>query len=365
VNTGQGSATTGALWRYDLTSHQRIRIVQIANGGIFNPQISMDGRWILFTSNVYGSSQNSPLYSKLQMVRLDGQGLQTLYCSGATAATGAPTFINNLQWSPDQHTVAFLEEYTPTVAGDYYPVFLHILHISGGKVQKLSTYMGAALPALAWLDNTHLYMLLAGQALPEGIYLLDITGTGNATKIVPNSSLTGCLDFAGGYQGTKLFVSQCASYIGQTGGTHGQSSITAQPATGGASATIYSTPAFAITALRLATATSLLLLIENQSGDTSHNGLWKINTDGTGLTQLANEPVKTGDPTKTSQLNEFSRYPWANVSRDGRWYALQQNQLLLYGSMSGGSPIPFATVPNANATYYPNGPSGIVGWTNL
>src|SRR5205807_256091 len=118
-NIGQGNATTGTLWRYDITSHQRIRIIQIANGGISDPQISADGQWVLFVLNVYGPSQVTPFYSKLQMVRLDGQGLQTLYCSASTPAAGAPSTINNLQWSPDQHTVAFVEEFTPTVAGDY------------------------------------------------------------------------------------------------------------------------------------------------------------------------------------------------------------------------------------------------------
>jgi len=209
-------------------------------------------------------------------------------------------------------------------------------------------------------------MLVAGQATFEGIYLLDTT-SGNASKIVPNSSFTSCLDFAGGYDGTKLFVSQCASYVGQTGGTNGQSSITERAATGGAPTTIYTTPSLAITSLRLATTTSLLLLIENQSGDMSHNGLWKINMDGTGLTQLASEPVQTGDTTKVSHLNGLSRYPWANVSRDSRWYALEQNQTLIFGSMSGGSPTAFATLIGSNATYRLFGASdaGIVGWTSM
>jgi hypothetical protein len=366
-NNGQGNVTSGTLWRYDITSHQRVRIVQIANGGISYPQISADGQWVLFASNVSGQSQDTPLYSKLQMVRLDGQGLQTLYCSASTPAAGAPSSINNIVWSPDQHSVAFVEEYTSSVAGDYYPAFLHILNASNGKVQKLTTNVGAAPPSLAWLDNTHIYMLVAGQATPEGIYLLDTTSGGNASKIVPNSSFTSCLDFAGGYDGTKLFVSQCAEYIGQTGGSNGQSSITERPATGGTPTTIYNTPTLAITWLRLATTTSLLLLIENQSGDMSHNGLWKINMDGTGLTQLASDPVKTGDTTKTSHLNGFSRYPWANVSRDGRWYALEQNQTLIFGSMSGGLPTAFATLAGSNATYYSYGQlkSGIVGWTSV
>jgi len=42
-------------------------------------QVSQDGQWVLFLSipDPRGDSQHSAM---LQLVRLDGQGLQTLYC---------------------------------------------------------------------------------------------------------------------------------------------------------------------------------------------------------------------------------------------------------------------------------------------
>jgi hypothetical protein len=74
--------------------------------------------------------------------------------------------------------------------------------------------------------------------------------------------------------------------------------------------------------------------------------LWKINTNGTGLTRLT---------TNTSQLtlitlNGFSQYPWSNISLDGSMYVLEVNssqvsagvETLYYGSLNGGSPVEFA-----------------------
>jgi len=85
------------------------------------------------------------------------------------------------------------------------------------------------------------------------------------------------------------------------------------------------------------------------------------------LTQLTSDPVKTGDQTLVAHLNEFSKYPWANVSRNGQWYALEQNQMLIFGSMNGGPSTAFATPASASATYFSNGlpNSGIVGWTSM
>ena len=370
-NTGEGSAATGTLWRYDITTHQKVQLIQIANGDITSAQLSADGQWVSFISNIYGQPQSQgvwePLYSKLEMIRLDGQGLQTLYCSAATRATGSPSSIVDMQWSPDERSFVFVEQYTSTVGGDYYPAFLHVLNTMNGKVQKLSTFLGVGPPKIAWLDNTHLYMLVQGQAAPVGIYLLDITKGGNPPEIFPNSSYTSCLDFASGNDGSKLLISQCASYVGQVAGTGAPSSITVRPATGGTPKTIYIAKTFAILSISVATKTSLLLLVENQGSGMSNNGLWKINMDGTGLTQLTSDPVRTGDQSMIARLNMFSKYPWANVSRDGQWYAIEQNQALIFGSINGGTPTSFAAVAAASTKYYGTGQlqSGIIGWTSM
>lgn len=101
---------------------------------------------------------------------------------------------------------------------------------------------------------------------------------------------------------------------------------------------------------------TLLFLVENTRGDTSQNGLWKINADGTGLFRLTTE--------KAEERSSFDNYPfyyqpspWSNVSRDGRMYALQVDDadtgILLFGSLGGGSSHILAA-------------SGeLVGWTQM
>ena len=61
-------------------------------------QISADGQWILFTAD-----DAQGFGTTLQLVRMDGQGLQTLYCSMSGNGVG------NIQWSPDQKTVVFVD----------------------------------------------------------------------------------------------------------------------------------------------------------------------------------------------------------------------------------------------------------------
>lgn len=112
--------------------------------------------------------------------------------------------------------------------------------------------------------------------------------------------------------------------------------------------------------VRAVTRNTLLFVVDNlafDSGvtvDKSHNGLWKIDTDGSGLTQLAS----------AGSLNRQSQFPWSNISRDASLYSLQgfdgKTITLQFGSLSGGATTTFASIPadsNANLS--------IVGWTTM
>ena len=70
------------------------------------------------------------------------------------------------------------------------------------------------------------------------------------------------------------------------------------------------------------------------------NGLWKMNTNGTGIARLI-----TNQAGQFSGLNNFSQFPWSNVSRNGSMYAVQvtgnQIQALQVGSLAGGAPTTF------------------------
>jgi hypothetical protein len=102
------------------------------------------------------------------------------------------------------------------------------------------------------------------------------------------------------------------------------------------------------------------MLIRNDeafgTSDRSHNGLWKMKPDGSGLTRLISDAPHAG-----SNLNAATQFPWSNVSRDQRLYALQTISdshvfTLAYGSLSGGTPTVFASLGDGTAME-------IAGWT--
>jgi hypothetical protein len=99
-----------------------------------------------------------------------------------------------------------------------------------------------------------------------------------------------------------------------------------------------------------------LFLIQNVNADSSHNGLWKVNTDGTGLTRLISESTLISDAANeeigfTTGIPWAMAHSWPDVSRDGAYYSLQvfnhangPNKLLI-GAMNGGAPVTIASGP--------------------
>ncbi len=134
---------------------------------------------------------------------------------------------------------------------------------------------------------------------------------------------------------------------------------------GGPAKTIYSTPTVTITALRVASSTSLLLIIHNASTETNLNGLWKMNTDGTGLTRLISETAIIKDVAYqglgfVGLFGWTMDQPWANASRDGTFYSIAVLDhlvpiRLLIGSMNGGAPV---TIVSGSMV-------APVGWTTM
>jgi eukaryotic-like serine/threonine-protein kinase len=326
---------SATLKRYDIASKSETVLVTLLHTSINDAQVSADGQWVLFGATVDNRSA-------IQLIRMDGQGLQTLYCSASGKQGGASA----LEWSPDQKYVAFME------GGNVY-----LLNLATGvyKLEVPFSNNRGYIPR-TWLDNTRLYMTpyVPSEPLPLGLYLLDIS----TAKIQPvlNSPAT-CGDFDSSIDGTQLFTTECVTSIPRT---EGPSSIKAQPATGGPATTIYSTPTYGITTLRVAARNTLLFVIYNTGTgiDTSHNGLWKMNTDGTGLTRLTTEPAG-----EITFFNFYTQYFWSTVSRDGAWYAVQiinylsssaNSTSVLIGPMNGGAPFTLAT-----------GPVRIVGWTTM
>lgn len=370
--TYQGGITTTPpfmLERYDVTTGSTTQIASMPNTRINEAQLSPDGLWILFVTDL-----------KLQMVRVDGQELQTLYCR-----SGSATQISSVQWSPDQKQIIFFAGGQPAQVQTLY--LLDVMHGTLQMEMSITDPSRFYFPR-TWIDSKRVYVFgepIATDPIPTPIplpklYILDTTKGANqqisSFQLVAQAQSPYCWDFDSSYDTGKLFVDHCiqldALGASGTGLRQGPSSITAQSATGGQSTTVYSNSTQAIVALRVVgyTSKTLLFLIENQSDqnttvDTSQNGLWRVNTDGSGLARLTTE--NAGDRTS---LNAFTQYPWSNFSHDGSMYSARTTVFqgnspplysLIFGSMGAGSPTAFATLSNSGE----GATLEIVGWTAM
>jgi serine/threonine protein kinase len=348
VNEGTSNAPTfGTIKSYDTSTDNKAEINKTANTRIDDAQVSSDGQWVLFTAHVAGQSE-------LRVVRMDGQGLQTLFC----AQSGAHIF--GAQWSLDQKLVVF------DVGQDTGGTTIYLLNITNGSLQTelVSTAPGLAYLPRTWLDNKQVLLVGFAQnadAPPQNVYLLDTTKGANqqATDLKQVvSSGQPCWNFDSSFDSTKLFVSQCTP-----GQPEGSSSVGVQPATGGTLNTFLTSSTLAINTVRVIDPNNTLLATANNigqgvSGDTSNDGLYKLKTDGSNPFRLT--PNNSGE---TSNLNLFSQYFWSNVSRDSKLYALEMSSFstgrftLMFGSLNGGTPTTFADISGTVME--------IAGWTKM
>ncbi len=353
--------TFGTLKRYDVTTGSKTEIIKIAKVSIEDAQISTDGQWILFSTTSWPSSG----VDKLQVIRVDGRDLQTLYC-----APQGPGGFYSPDWSPDERLVSFVGPYPEQLAGIY------ILNLQSGSVQLEAGPFNML--NSAWLDNTHLYMMPAGvDARTNAIFMLDLGRGANQpssnglVQVYQQPStpyMYGCVDYDT-YGGSKLFISQCTAYYAPgssgVGKQQGPSTISMQLPADTSLHTIFTSPTLAITMVRAISSRTLLLLVDNFSADhsvdTSQNGLWKINMDGSGLARLTAQ-LTSQDAPFLDPFCALTRTPWANGSRDGSMYSLevdnQQSNSLLFGSLSGGPPITIASLPDSTRL-------AIAGWTTM
>jgi hypothetical protein len=281
-----------------------------------------------------GESSANPV-AKLQLVRTNGQELQTLFCVSRSSS-----WIANVQWAPDSPYVAF-----DTLGTSGQAVGIEILDLTTARLSHV--LVGDYAPQ-AWLDATRLYVATPpGNAgiVPGDLYLLD-TGKGpnqqasNLTHIA--SFNAACGSFAPGADGMHIFTTSCTRVMldnCQSGyGLQGSDTLSMQPATGGRATTIYSSRSQAIVAMHAVNSQTLLLHVENSAGDLSQDGLWKINAGGGSLTRLTTEPGQRCEDLEDQAAN------WPQVSSNAQSYALRVNGALMVGSLNGGTPATFATM---------------------
>ncbi|HZO75509.1 MAG TPA: serine/threonine-protein kinase [Ktedonobacteraceae bacterium] len=343
----KATATTpaaGTVKRRDVTTNTRgVEIQKMLNTAISEAQVSDDGRWVLFIATVAGQVE-------LRMVRVDGQGLQTLYCAPANGS------ISHLQWSYNQQLAVF-----NVAVGSVSPI-TYLMNLTTGNIQpELVPQSGLTFIPRVWINDESLFMYAVAPdpgAQPQNIYILNTSRGANQhendLQTVIHSPL-GCADFDSSYDNKQLILSTCTGVA--RGTSAGPSSITIQPIAGGPATTIYTSNTLAIIMVRAISPTTLLFLVENGAGDTSKNGLWSIHLDGTGLRRL------TTDTTDDQSLCPFTQYAWSNVSLDGAYFALQSfdapgTYRLYSGSISQGGAVAFADISDGTQLK-------LVGWTNL
>lgn len=345
TDSTDATPTAGTLKRYDTSTGTRTVLVGIPHESIDSAQVSADGKWVLFaTSN-----------GELRLVRMDGQGLQTLFC----AAGEGP---NDPQWSTDQQHIIF----SVNEVGNHEAVY--VLTVATGQLQNVLSIStngaGLGVRVNTWLDNHRVYLTNYAIDQPhDKIYILDINnGAHQDVSSLPALVNHTFGDFDSSYDGRHLFVDY--GYCGQ-GGCLPPSHITVQPATGGAQTTILNEPNYDVTTVRAVSAVTLLVIINNNQagggGDSSRNGLWKVHPDGTNMTRLT-----TDSSIQFSSLNSFSQYPWSNVARDNQFYATQVltnshgslTYTLEYGNVLGGAPTQIASI-GGNTTL------ALAGWTTM
>jgi hypothetical protein len=338
------------LERYDINSGSRSVIVGMLNTEIDDAVISSNGQWILFI--VKESAE-----SKLEMIRVDGQHLQTLYC------TYSPESISDVLWSKDQKQIVFVRHGREgRFAGDT------LLNITNGVLEPLLTPDECLFYApYLWLDTSHIYMLSSVtetttcEPFPSPgseISLLDINNGPNQhyENLLPIAELSENMSIAINPDRKQLFIADAGS--SKFGVHNGSSSISVQSGVGGKTSIIYHSSTLIVTDIRAITSTTLLLLIYSATNDTRQNGLWKMNSDGSHLIHLV-----TDNSSGRQFLNYFSEDFWCNASRDGNMYAFEvQNQdnssILLFGSIKGGPPTPFFS---ASSDIF----AAVVGWTTI
>lgn len=345
--------TFGTLKRYDVVTGNKVEVIKMANTFMLSAQVSANGQWLLFVSEASGQV-------KMQLIRMDGQYLQTLYCGPGSPQEN----ILDMQWSTNQKLVVFLQPLQQN------GTIVYVLNMTTGALQAdLTLPSGAFFAPRTWLNNTLVYLTYEPtDSPPTSIYLLDTSKGANQNYhnlplVFDSSAAPFCWDFDSSYDATKLFTSACtANQSGSPGNFtyNGPSAIAVRPATGGSATTLDSRTDLAFTGVRAVTSNTLLYLVGNNTGNTSQNGLWKVGTNGSNPTLLANTPGSTA-----AQFNQFSQFPWSNVSRNGSQYVLglastsnsHTTYTLEYGSLNGGTPFVFAAITDVQLS--------VVGWTTM
>lgn len=373
---GNKEETTFLMRRLDTTNGQKSDILKLSvTGGndiaIMDSRISPDKQWILFSTYMAHTI-------KLQLVRMDGQELQTIYCEPYRDFD-----FFNLSWSPDQKYILFSG---PGQTLHNYD--LYALNMTNGKVQDILqpsappvTYpvsVNVDVP-MKWLNSSSLLIahIGTGGMTPADYFSFAILNVTSASTTQEDTSLQqvtiphiasakdwgdNCGDMDSNADGTQLLYSTCLST--NTMGFYGTATIEMLPLQGGNARIIYTDKKHLIANTRFATPDTILFVTENE--DFTDPQLWKIDTDGTNLTRVFDARDGFGWPGYPIQYKTDKYFP---ITSDGTIFAyyyrshFNNDLIAAYGTTAGGN-----SVISAKGSDLSNGSSSsinLLGWTTI
>jgi serine/threonine protein kinase len=383
---GAGAGGITRLMRYNVVTG-KANPVFFFPSFVYGTQISADGQWVIFSTLLDPSpgslnpSSISNALSAIQMIRIDGQGLQTLYCSPRPEVSITSDFLVSPDLS-DQHW--HLMFYEMPVGGTWGPSTIAMLDIKTGELVRKQT-TGHRYKPISWINDEDVYLLdmgAPGQNPADGkdnLLDLAIDTTTSPVTLAFHDAIAHvpalCSDLTMSPDLKTIYTSQCKGIgisdrtCGGCPSTEGPSSVeTTQESLDGSGWSkpnpLYTSSTMAIISVRAITSSTLLLLVGNNDQYKNQNGLWEIKTDGTGLQRL------TTESTDLTMFNDSSQSPWSNVSRDGSMYAFKTGSLqalghdkLFIGSLSGGQPTAIAVAGMGGIDQQAQ--LNIVGWTTF
>src|SRR5581483_4642757 len=231
----QVSENHAKLMSYDVTTGKASSLISFSDPatGIISAQLSADNQWLLFVSDlsVQGpSSTSSYILQKLQIVRADGQHLQTLMCNtGQAFGHDAPLL------SPDNKYIAF-DIFNENKK--YYAI--DVLNVTTGEIREL--YASANFHVRSWINTTRLYAIPVqdrSATAAEGIYLFDMNYSANKYSKYPvavGSLVNLCDTLEVDSAKNQLFTSSCGVVNANCRAgiaLQGPSTLSTQPVTGG------------------------------------------------------------------------------------------------------------------------------------
>ncbi|GLV58231.1 hypothetical protein KDH_50640 [Dictyobacter sp. S3.2.2.5] len=362
-----------SLVRYDPENGQKMTLVQLdSDDYTVDARVSPDGEWILLKRSAYQGRQ------ALQLVRIDGSYLQTLYC--------AP-FISNFLLSPDQRYVVFGRPYENLRYNGISTYSIDLLRGTLRLVLRQPVDQSGYEP-LKWAGNHSLYMTESLTGVGGGgpfplrdrfnLYLLRDVGLDqsqqatNLKLLLTTPDPCACLDMDVTPDNASAITSTCTmASDSQSTAQTGPARIQIQSLHGGSARVIYSLPDRAIIYVRAISPTTLLFVVGNlrytfaassftlDPHDEEQNGLWTIHTDGTALTRIS-----TAAPGSTSDFPQFAYTADGILARDNHHYVVLNRTPGSHGIASSiviGTLIPHNKQTTIETTQ-PSDQLHLIGW---